>query len=120
MLVCTSIAARGLDVPNLRLVVNFDCPNHYEDYVHRVGRTGRAGARPHNAHLHLSRFKPYSFTLVSGKEGTAYTFVTPEQEHFSPDLVKALEKSNRHVRNARARTRDVHMDHGVTDVCLVC
>ena len=46
VLVCTSIAARGLDVPNLRLVVNFDCPNHYEDYVHRVGRTGRAGIRP--------------------------------------------------------------------------
>lgn len=77
VLVCTSIAARGLDVPNLRLVVNFDCPNHYEDYVHRVGRTGRAGARPHNAHLHLSRFKRYWFTLVSVKEGTAYTFVTP-------------------------------------------
>jgi ATP-dependent RNA helicase DDX46/PRP5 len=33
----------------------------------------------------------------SGKDGTAYTFVTPEQDHFSPDLVKALEKSNRHV-----------------------
>jgi superfamily II DNA/RNA helicase len=46
VLVCTSIAARGLDVPNLRLVVNFDCPNHYEDYVHRVGRTGRAGIPP--------------------------------------------------------------------------
>lgn len=37
LLVATSVAARGLDVQNLILVVNYDCPNHYEDYVHRVG-----------------------------------------------------------------------------------
>ena len=52
ILVATSVAARGLDVKNLTLVINFDCPNHYEDYVHRVGRTGRAG-----------------------RQGTAYTFI---------------------------------------------
>lgn len=39
----TSVAARGLDVKQLMLVVNYSCPNHYEDYVHRAGRTGRAG-----------------------------------------------------------------------------
>ena len=43
ILIATSVAARGLDVPTLKLVVNYDCPNHYEDYVHRCGRTGRAG-----------------------------------------------------------------------------
>ena len=43
LLIATSVAARGLDVKNLILVVNFSCPNHYEDYVHRCGRTGRAG-----------------------------------------------------------------------------
>jgi ATP-dependent RNA helicase DDX46/PRP5 len=37
LLVATSIAARGLDVKDLILVINFDCPNHYEDYVHRCG-----------------------------------------------------------------------------------
>lgn len=37
-----SVCARGLDVKNLIQVVNYDCPNHYEDYVHGVGRTGRA------------------------------------------------------------------------------
>lgn len=41
ILVATSVAARGLDVKQLILVVNYDCPNHYEDYVHRCGRTGR-------------------------------------------------------------------------------
>eukprot|EP00042_Codosiga_hollandica_P053444 m.699901 g.699901 ORF g.699901 m.699901 type:complete len:291 (+) comp58695_c0_seq4:66-938(+) len=43
ILIATSVAARGLDVKAINLVVNFDCPNHYEDYVHRCGRTGRAG-----------------------------------------------------------------------------
>ncbi len=37
------MAARGLDVRDLVLVINYDVPNHHEDYVHRVGRTGRAG-----------------------------------------------------------------------------
>lgn len=56
ILVATSVAARGLDVKRLRVVINYDVPNHYEDYVHRVGRTGRAG-----------------------NKGTAYTFITKEQ-----------------------------------------
>jgi len=42
-MVATSVIARGLDVPKIILVVNFSCPNHMEDYVHRIGRTGRAG-----------------------------------------------------------------------------
>lgn len=41
VLVATSIAARGLDVKDLVLVVNYEVPNHHEDYVHRVGRTGK-------------------------------------------------------------------------------
>lgn len=43
VLVATDIAARGLDIPQLPQVVNFDLPNISEDYVHRIGRTGRAG-----------------------------------------------------------------------------
>ena len=43
LLIATSVAARGLDVKELELVINFDVPNHYEDYVHRVGRTSQAG-----------------------------------------------------------------------------
>ncbi len=74
LLVATSIAARGLDVKDLILVVNYDCPNHYEDYVHRCGRTGRAG-----------------------NIGYAYTFVTPQQKKFSGHIVKALEMSEQVV-----------------------
>ncbi len=43
MLVATDIAARGLDIDQLPHVVNFELPNVAEDYVHRIGRTGRAG-----------------------------------------------------------------------------
>ena len=70
LLVATSIAARGLDVKDLILVINYDCPNHYEDYVHRCGRTGRAGHK-----------------------GFAYTFVTPGQSRYAGHLIKALEMS---------------------------
>ena len=44
VLVATDIAARGIDVDNLELVINYDLPNEPETYVHRIGRTGRAGA----------------------------------------------------------------------------
>lgn len=44
VMVATDVAARGLDIPNVSHVINFDTPQCYEDYVHRIGRTGRAGA----------------------------------------------------------------------------
>ncbi|EIE18729.1 DEAD-domain-containing protein [Coccomyxa subellipsoidea C-169] len=70
LLVATGVAARGLDVKELVLVVNYDTPNHHEEYVHRVGRTGRAG-----------------------NKGTAITFIAPDDEKYAPDLVKALRES---------------------------
>ena len=74
LLIATSVAARGLDVKELELVVNFDAPNHYEDYVHRVGRTGRAG-----------------------RKGCAVTFISEEDARYAPDLVKALELAEQAV-----------------------
>ncbi|KAK4475983.1 hypothetical protein MN116_001219 [Schistosoma mekongi] len=70
LLIATSVAARGLDVSDLLLVINYDCPNHYEDYVHRCGRTGRAG-----------------------RKGFAYTFLTPDQERNAGDVVRAFKQS---------------------------
>uniref|UniRef100_A0A3Q4MTM3 RNA helicase n=1 Tax=Neolamprologus brichardi TaxID=32507 RepID=A0A3Q4MTM3_NEOBR len=43
ILVATSVGARGLDIPDVQLVVNFDLPNNIDEYVHRIGRTGRCG-----------------------------------------------------------------------------
>ncbi|XP_071399173.1 probable ATP-dependent RNA helicase DDX46 isoform X2 [Centroberyx affinis] len=70
LMVATSVAARGLDVKQLILVINYNCPNHYEDYVHRAGRTGRAG-----------------------NKGFAYTFITEDQVRYAGDIIKALELS---------------------------
>jgi ATP-dependent RNA helicase DeaD len=55
-LVATDVAARGLDVDDLEVVINFDLPNDAEDYTHRIGRTGRAGK------------SGQAFTFVSGQE----------------------------------------------------
>lgn len=43
ILVATSVAARGLDIPHVKHVINFDLPSDVEEYVHRIGRTGRMG-----------------------------------------------------------------------------
>jgi superfamily II DNA/RNA helicase len=42
LLVCSDVAARGLDIPDVSHIINYDAPHHSEDYVHRIGRTGRA------------------------------------------------------------------------------
>jgi ATP-dependent RNA helicase DDX46/PRP5 len=70
IVIATSVAARGLDVKELKLVINYDCPNHMEDYVHRAGRTGRAGHK-----------------------GTCMTFIQSDQERFAVDIVRALKAS---------------------------
>ncbi|MCE0505194.1 DEAD/DEAH box helicase [Roseivivax sp. GX 12232] len=66
VLVATDVAARGIDIPGVAYVVNYDLPNVPENYVHRIGRTARAG-----------------------RDGTAIAFCTPEEV----DLLSAIEKT---------------------------
>lgn len=69
VLAATDIAARGIDVKDVGLVVNFDLPEQSEDYVHRIGRTGRAG-----------------------KEGKAVSFATPDQKRDIMDIERLIKK----------------------------
>ncbi|XP_018567786.1 ATP-dependent RNA helicase dbp2 [Anoplophora glabripennis] len=70
ILVATDVAARGLDVEDVKFVINFDYPSNSEDYVHRIGRTGR-----------------------SQRTGTAYTFFTPSNSNKAADLVAVLKEA---------------------------
>jgi ATP-dependent RNA helicase RhlE len=55
ILVATDVAARGLDISEMPCVINFDLPYNAEDYVHRIGRTGRAGAKGDAISLHTDK-----------------------------------------------------------------
>ncbi|KAJ1917418.1 mRNA splicing protein prp28 [Mycoemilia scoparia] len=70
ILVATDVAGRGIDVKDVSLVINYDMAKNIEEYTHRIGRTGRAG-----------------------KEGTAHTFLTPEDSGVFYDLKKMLMSS---------------------------
>merc|ERR1711972_1110430 len=74
ILIATSVAARGIDVKDVILVVNFKVPDHMEDYIHRIGRTGRAG-----------------------KHGFAYTFIQPDEGQQAQDMVDALRQCGQQV-----------------------
>jgi len=74
ILVATDVASRGLDVKDIKYVINYDFPTSIEDYVHRVGRTGRAGAT-----------------------GSSYTFFTQDKFRHAPDLIKVLKEANQPV-----------------------
>ena len=58
-LVCSDVAARGLDIPEMSHVFNFDVPTHAEDYIHRIGRTGRAGREGRAFTLAISTERKY-------------------------------------------------------------
>ncbi len=69
-LVATDVAARGIDVNDLQMVINYDLPNEAENYVHRIGRTARAG-----------------------KSGIAYTFCSEQDVYSLPAIERYIEKS---------------------------
>ena len=74
ILVATDVAARGLDIPAIKTVVNYDVARDIDTHTHRVGRTGRAGGK-----------------------GTAYTLLTSKDKEFCPHLVRNLESAGQQV-----------------------
>lgn len=74
ILVATDVAARGLDVDDVKFVINYDYPSNSEDYIHRIGRTGR-----------------------KGRTGTAYTLFTPRNGAKAKDLVDVLTEAKQVV-----------------------
>ncbi|KAA6375072.1 MAG: putative ATP-dependent RNA helicase dbp2 [Streblomastix strix] len=74
ILIATDVASRGLDVKNIECVVNYQFPFAIEDYVHRIGRTGRAGV-----------------------QGESFTLFTPKDAKFAPDLLSLLRKVNQPI-----------------------
>lgn len=73
-MVATDVAARGLDIDDISLVINYDFPKCSEDYIHRIGRTGRRD-----------------------KKGVAFTLFSHEDMNQARDLVKILEEANQDV-----------------------
>ncbi|MDP7454659.1 MAG: DEAD/DEAH box helicase [Candidatus Peribacteraceae bacterium] len=77
VLVATDIASRGIDVTNIELVINYDLPDDPSDYIHRIGRTGRAD-----------------------KEGKAISFATPTQAHNIRDIERLIRTPLRRIKHA--------------------
>ncbi len=98
VLVATDIAARGIDVAEIAHVINFDLPQVAEDYIHRIGRTGRAGAT-----------------------GTATSFVTSEDMDLWKEIVKLLKKTGSPVPTAKVAkpTRTPNADDQAPEETLI-
>ncbi len=100
LLIASDVAARGLDVPSVSHVFNFDVPGHAEDYVHRIGRTGRAG-----------------------REGKAFTIVVPRDEKNFDDVEALIQKQIPRLENPvkvakpapRAKPAEKVADAGAAD-----
>jgi superfamily II DNA/RNA helicase len=80
-LVASDVAARGLDIPNVSHVINFDVPGHAEDYVHRIGRTGRAG----RTGVAISLSVPSDEKLLTAIEALIGQPIPPVDAPWSPD-----------------------------------
>jgi superfamily II DNA/RNA helicase len=106
LLVCSDVAARGIDVSSVSHVFNFDVPSHAEDYIHRIGRTGRAGQEGHAYTIATKSDGKYleAINKLVGKK------IPPLQVNGMDDIASETaeisEKENRKTKSpSRSRTR---------------
>jgi superfamily II DNA/RNA helicase len=121
-MVCSDVAARGLDIPSMSHVFNFDVPSHAEDYVHRIGRTGRAGKEGRAITLATSEDRKYlraiehvlgqPIPLMETVGQTSTTVVTPDTSNPKPPeatdgkTVEATENKPKRRRRRGSKERE--------------
>jgi len=93
ILVCTNVAARGLDVEGVSHVINYHAPNNIVDYIHRIGRTGRAG-----------------------RKGMATTFLTNADEALLFDLKKFMQDNDQVIPNELANHPAARFKGGIASL----
>jgi superfamily II DNA/RNA helicase len=92
LLVASDVAARGLDIPAVSHVFNFDVPTHSEDYIHRIGRTGRAGLTGTAITIATSLDRKY----IAGIERLIGHPIPPMQVEAGPELAASFNKGRGH------------------------
>jgi len=106
ILIATDIVSRGIDIDDIQLVINFDVPHDAEDYVHRIGRTARAGAEGKAITLVGEKDQPLFKSIERFLEKEVEKEAIPEALGEGPaytgkDSIKAGKKNNRHNRRKK-------------------
>jgi superfamily II DNA/RNA helicase len=133
ILVTTDVASRGLDIANVTHVINFDMPKHTEEYVHRVGRTGRAGNQGDALSLvgpkdwdSFKRVQTYLqqdivFSKIDGLTGK-FKGVAPTKPKFTPSKKQGVQKTkvkSQASRSPAKRDKSFYQNVAVGDVVFV-
>ena len=105
VLVATDVAARGLDIEDLAYVINFELPNNPEDYVHRIGRTGRAGVKGFAVSL-VSKEENKQLLEVEKLLNTKICVEEVKEFEIRKELVNAPSRTNRFEEKQSKRTTD--------------
>ncbi|HIQ27312.1 MAG TPA: RNA helicase, partial [Sulfurovum sp.] len=104
VLIATDIAARGIDIPELPLVINYDLPELTDDFTHRVGRTGRAN------------HKGQVITLLTIHDYNAFTTIEKHLKlNIKRDIMEGFEITDKQPRQARPRKKSLREKKGYID-----
>jgi len=106
VMICTDIASRGLDIPEVDLVINYDIPNTPSDYVHRVGRTARAGRSGRS----LSLVSQYDIELIHGIERFTGVQMTLCEQITQNDIMPLINKVSEAFHRGKARMSSYGFD----------